>query len=326
MSDNKEKPKVATATTVQQAVPQQQGVAILKDEMPQFAALIRLNGAGDSAEVLARQELAYLEEVGMTNPKIFQCEKLSIVLGVKWALKNNLTLDRNAGLVYIQTRNVKVGSAWKQVLEVKPSPEGLISIARQYGRILDIKNPKVTKDAHGKVIEVTLSILIPAYPKPRWEDRVFDESNFERWRKASHKNNSKSWDPQAQYPNKKGPPNDETLNYANELFTSWKGGMDPEFAKAKAVRHGLKKLGINANELKKELMDAGVLPVPAPAKKLDINPEIAKAEALEEDVAYEEVKSTPMAAVAVAPVSEPVKSQVQQPAAPTVEAPKSDEL
>ncbi len=79
--------KAQTTPVVQK---QPQWVAILKEDMPQFAALIRLNGAGENAEVLARQELAYLESAAMTNPKIFQCEKLSIVLGIKWALKNNL--------------------------------------------------------------------------------------------------------------------------------------------------------------------------------------------------------------------------------------------
>ena len=39
-----------------------------------------------------------------------------------------------------------------------------------------------------------------------------------------------------------------TYNYANPNYTSWKGGIDPEFARAKAVRHGLKKLGTNQNE------------------------------------------------------------------------------
>lgn len=307
----KEKTTPATAT-VQQAKPVQ-GVAILKDEMPQFSALIRLNGAGDNSEILARQELAYLESAALTNPKIFQCEKLSIVLGIKWALKNNLTLDPNAGLVYIQTRNVNMGGSWKPVLEVKPSPEGRISIARQCGRILDIKNPKVIKDAHGKVIEVELEILIPAYPKPRWETRSFDESNFERWRKASHKQNSRGWS--EQNANGRPKPDEETLNHANPLYTSWKGGMDPEFAKAKAVTHGLKKLGINQNELKKELIDAGVIPTPAPPKKLDIDPKIAMQEAMDEEVAYEEVPQAPVI------VKEPIKQ-----APPVVDAPKSDEL
>lgn len=320
MSENKEKQNTVITPVVQK---QPTGVAILKDEMPQFEALIKLNGAGDSANVLARQELAYLESMAISNPKIFQCEKLSIVLGIKWALKNNLTLDSNAGLVYVQTRKVSVGGSYKDVLEVKPSPEGLISIARQCGRILDIKNPKVTKDAHGKVIEVKLEILIPAYPKPRWEERVFDESNFERWRKASHKQNSRGWS--EQYANGRPKPDEDTLNHANPLYVSWKGGIDPEFAKAKAVRHGLKKLGINANELKKELRDAGVIsPNQAQIKKIDIDPEIAKAEAMEEETSYEEVK-TPKAELVIETTKEEVIAPIVL-APPIIEAPKSDEL
>jgi len=44
--------------------------------------------------------------------------------------------------------------------------------------------------------------------------------------------------------------NNEKLNYANDNYTNWKGGIDPEFARAKAIRHALKKLGTNANEYK----------------------------------------------------------------------------
>ncbi len=42
------------------------------------------------------------------------CVPVTVVMAVKYALKNNLTLDPTAGLVYVKTRNVKVGNDWKK--------------------------------------------------------------------------------------------------------------------------------------------------------------------------------------------------------------------
>lgn len=217
---------------------------LLKSEVPQLKALLKLNAAeGVDVETLALQELEYIRMASLSNPAIMECMPQTVLMAVKSVLKQNLSMDPNAGLVYIKTRNVKVKTAAgaeesKKALEIMPSCNGLISINRQCGRILDIKNPVVSKDGQGKVTGVSVEILLPSTPSPRWETRSFDESDFKRWQIASHKENGRN----------KQDAKMEFLNYANPNYTSWKGGIDPEFARAKAIRHGLKKLGVNQNE------------------------------------------------------------------------------
>lgn len=223
---------------------QETAISIIQKELPQIEALISLNSKqGTDVKTLALQELEYLKQVALAKKDINECEPMSVLLGVKYAMKNNLTLDQNAALVYIKTRSINTGTqqspVWKKVLEITPSANGLISINRQIGRILDVKNPVVKKDAQGKVISVEVELLVPSVPNPRWDKREFDESDFTRWARASHKENSRG----------KQDADLTKLNYANPNYTSWKGGIDPEFARAKAIRHGLKKLGTNPNEI-----------------------------------------------------------------------------
>lgn len=217
---------------------------LLKNAVPELSALMSLNAApGVDVNTLALQELEYLRMAAMTTPAIMECMPTTILMAVKTVLKQNLSMDPSAGLVYIKTRNVKIKQPdgqeiSKKALEIMPSANGLISINRQCGRILDIKNPVVKKNESGKVIEVSVDILLPSTPSPRWETRTFDDSDFERWARASHKENGR-YKPDFTLDN---------LKYANAHYTSWKGGIDPEFARAKAIRHGLKKLGANQNE------------------------------------------------------------------------------
>jgi RecT family len=212
---------------------------LLKQSLPELKALLALNSNKDvDVDTIAFQELEYMRHYAVSNPKILECLPSTIVMAVKFVLKQNLTLDPYAGLIYVKTRGVKVGDSWKTALEILPSANGLVSIARQCGRILDIKRPEVTKDEKGKVISVSLEVLIPSTPSPRWEKMTFDEDDFYRWQRASHKENGRN----------KQDASSETFNYANENYTNWKGGIDPEFARAKAIRHGLKKLGTNPNE------------------------------------------------------------------------------
>lgn len=221
---------------------------LLKSEIPQLAALLRLNAFdGVDVETLALQELEYLRMAALTTPEIMNCEPKTVLMAVKTVIKQNLSMDPSAGLVYIKTRTVYIKQPGLadlaiKVLEIQPSANGLISINRQCGRILDIKNPVVEKDASGKVIGVSVEILLPSTPSPRWEKRVFDESDFCRWQRASHKE-------MGRYKTDfNTPESTSSLKYANANYTSWKGGIDPEFARAKAIRHGLKKLGANQNE------------------------------------------------------------------------------
>jgi hypothetical protein len=242
-------------------------IELLKAELPQLEAVLRLNAAdGVDVKTLALQELEHIRMHCISKPEILDCLPATIVMAVKTVLKQNLSLDPNAGLVYVKTRNVKVKDnngqmVTKKALEIMPSANGIISINRQCGRILDMKNPVVTKDATGKVIAVSVEILLPSTPEPRWEKREFDESDFYRWRRASHKENGRYKDDFGTAAAT------ESLKYANENYTNWKGGIDPEFARAKAVRHGLKKLGTNPNEGKFKSIIAHPIEVIVDAEK-----------------------------------------------------------
>lgn len=227
---------------------EQKPMELLKESVPEIKAILALNARpGVDVDTMALQELENLRLLAITKPEIMQCMPQSVLLALKMVLKQNLTLDPYAGLIYIKTRNVKVGTddkgqdIWKKALEIQPSANGLISIARQCGRILDIKRPEVQKDPQsGKVMSVSVEILLPSTPSPRWETFKFDTDDFYRWQRASHKENAR---------NKKDA-DANTLNYANDNYTNWKGGIDPEFARAKAIRHALKKLGTNQNEIR----------------------------------------------------------------------------
>lgn len=218
---------------------------IIKPELHNLEAILSLSNNNNVA-TLALQELNYLEQQAVQKPIIAQCEKNSIILAVKNVLRKNLSLDPSAGLVYIKTRSVSVNNTWVTVLEIQETANGLLSYNRQLGRILDYENPQVKEDATGKTIGVSMKILKPSPLGPRWETYSFNEGDFLRWRRASHKENKRGYKPN----NGKPVPNDDdtVLNYANPNYTNWKGGLDPEFARAKCIRHSLKKLGSNPNE------------------------------------------------------------------------------
>lgn len=230
----------------------EQTMALVKQELPQFQALIALNARpGIDVATLAAQELEFLEQRALTTPAIYDCVPQTIIMAVKGAISKNLSLDPDAGLTYVKTRNIKVGgNQWAKALEVQPTANGLISINRQCGRILDVKRPEVTKDAAGKVIGVSVEFMVPSYDlngnkTARWEKVSFDEDDFYRWQRASHKENGRN----------KQDADPVKMNYANENYTNFRGGIDPEFARAKAIRHGLKKLGTNLNERRMEKID-----------------------------------------------------------------------
>ena len=67
------------------------------------------------------------------------------------------------------------------------------------------------------------------------------------------------------------------MNYANALYSSYKGGIDPEFCKAKCIRHAFKKTGTNPNERKNEYQTV------VSSKTFSINPDIESA-AIDDEV------------------------------------------
>lgn len=217
---------------------------VLRNERPTLQAITSFNyGEGRDVSSIVLNEISYLEGMAVGKPEILACEPQSIMMAMKYVLKNNLSLDPNSGLVYTKTRNlalVKDGNGqvtkWGKVLEVQPTCEGLLSIAYQCGKILDHERPTVKKDAAGKVIEVSFKYLRPSFGAPRWVEITFDESDFKRWQTKSHAENSR------------GKQDAANKDYSNPNYRSFNGGIDPEFARAKAIRHSLKKLGTNPNE------------------------------------------------------------------------------
>ncbi len=224
--------------------PQKNGLELVKEELPTIEKILALSARpGTDLSTVAQNELMYLEAITQSKPEILKCTPLSLLLAVKGVMQKNLSLDPEAGLVYVMTRSVNTApkgqpANWVSVVEMKATANGLISTHRQNGRILDLTNPSVKKNDQGRVIGVSVSILKPSFPTPRWELYEFDESDFLRWRRASHNERSRG----------KADANAKTLNYANPNYTNFYDGIDPEFARAKCIKHALKKLGNNPQE------------------------------------------------------------------------------
>lgn len=185
------------------------------------------------AQQLVLKEITNFEMVCAMKPELANLDKQSILIAVKQCIADNLTLSANAGLVYLYPGKVCVGQngstkIYKDVLVYQPTAEGELSISRQSGSILDHKRPVCTFDSNGQVDTVTFEFLVPTNEKPRWEKVTFNKDNFTKWKQKSA----------AKFG---GTPN------AN--YTSWNGGIDPEFAASKAIKHGLKKRGRNSNEV-----------------------------------------------------------------------------
>ncbi len=214
-------------------------MAKLNEQVPTFVQLALINGISpEKAEAIVRQEVEFIKESAVANPSIMKCAPQTVLFVVKRAIKNNLTLDPQAGLMYLKTRNMNVSAdpnqpQWVTVLEAQETCNGILSKCRMTGRIIDHKLPQVEFNEAGKCIGVTFEFQLP---NGRWESVKFTEYDFERWGNASHKERSR------------GKQDANTKDYRNALYTSWRGGIDPEMAKAKAIRHGLKKLGTNPNE------------------------------------------------------------------------------
>lgn len=243
--------------------------ALLTKALPELESLIALIAKpGINVNAVAKQELEYLRMHMVVKPFISNCVPETVVMAVKYCLKNNLSLDPNANLVYLMPQNVKINKEWKTVLEITPTAEGRLSINYQCKTILDHKRPVIKKHpTTGKVTAVEVEFMFPGHTVPRWEAIEFDESDFERWRAASHKKNSRG---------KEAHEIDNTkLNWANALYTSFNGGIDPEFARSKCISHGLKKRGVNMNAV---MMPPISEPTPSEPGKVTFSKEAATVE------------------------------------------------
>lgn len=251
---------------------------IIEPEVPTLMAILSLSNETKDLQTVVLQELTYLEQHALAKPEIVTCNKKTMVLAIKSTMRKNLTLDPSAGLVYVKTRKMQINGQWVDALEIQETANGLLSYNRQLGRILDFTRPKVEKNDKGRVIGVSMRLLLPSPLGPRWEEFDYDESDFKRWATYSHKERSRN----------KQDANAQTLNYANHLYRSWEGGIDPEFARAKCIRHSCKKLGTNPNE------GLAVIDLTLPKEKL-LDAEVAMAEAADDNGEFawhEEVNTT----------------------------------
>lgn len=215
------------------------GLTILETNKPTLTQLILVNLPKGStiqdAEMLALKEIMNFEAIVSLRPELLNCDPRSVLLAVKQCISDNLTLAPSAGLVYLYPGKVQVGvdpknnsKIYKDILIYDPTAEGRLSIARQSGSILDHKRPTFTYDASGQVDSVTFEFLVPSYGQPRWESVKFDKNNFLKWKQKSAA---------------------KFGGTANANYSSWNGGIDPEFAGSKAIKHALKKRGTNKNEI-----------------------------------------------------------------------------
>lgn len=241
------------------------------------------------AQQLVLKEITNFEMVCAMKPELANLDKQSILIAVKQCIADNLTLSDHAKLVYLYPGKVCIGQngsskIYKDVLVYQPTAEGELSIARQSGSILDHKRPVCTFDSAGQVDTVSFEFLVPTYSQPRWEKVTFNKDNFTKWKqKSAAKFN--------------GNPN------AN--YTSWNGGIDPEFAASKAIKHGLKKRGRNSNEVHHAPVNNNVENIETQVNKIEQPINSTTTENLQErieaikkenttvsDVAFEEVPAT----------------------------------
>ena len=196
------------------------------------------------------QEVGYFEYACMLNDNLATCDPRSIMMMVRWVIQNNLSIDTQAGLVYLKTRNVKQSDgSFIKVLEYEPSPEGVLSMAYSTGEIIDHQRPVIHYSGEEKprVVGVDFSFQLST---GRWETVSYAEGHFRKWRLASHENNARG----------SSDGDMVKMNKANKSYTSFNGGIDPEFCTGKAIKHGLDKRGTNRIAPKRALGAAAPLP------------------------------------------------------------------
>jgi len=239
---------------------EQKGLALLNEQRPTLAQLVLVSMPQgttlEQATNVAIKEISNYEALISMKPELKVCNPKSVVQAVKQCINDGLTLSQSSGLVYLLPTKVKVGQNGNQdvydwALSYDPTANGRLSIAYQSGSILDHKLPTHTFDAEGKLDTVTFEFLVPSFGQPRWEVYVANKRHFEKWMAASAAKNRGN---------------------ANKNYTSYKGGIDPEFASTKAIRHGLGKRGTNLNGKRSQ--------VPANAKMMPI--EVVEREAKDE--------------------------------------------
>lgn len=241
---------------------------IVQEQKPTLTELVKANmpigTSTEQAELALVREISNIEHLLQLKPDLKNCKPESFLIAVKQAIADGLSLSPNDGLVYLVPGRVKKGivngkDVYEWIVTYDRTANGRLSIAFQSGAILDVKKPVCEFNEHGRVTSVTVEFLVPSYPQPRWEVVTYGEPYFKRWADASGRKNQ-------------GKP--------NALYFSFNGGIDPEFAASKAIRHGLGKRGTNKNSPRHQVMQNAVKA--AEAAQI-ISPAVALSEASEEN-------------------------------------------
>lgn len=187
------------------------------------------------AQMRVQQEVINFQEHCMYNNELANCDPQSILFGIRKVIGSNLSLDRAKGHTYLLPASIKqADGTFKKVLEVTYQAEGVLVLYYNAGVIVDHKSPLPTYNEEGKVIAISWEYQLA---NKRWEESYFNEAHFNKWRKASHVKNGRN----------KNDADINKMNYANPNYTSFAGGIDPEFASAKCIKHTLKKMALDRN-------------------------------------------------------------------------------
>lgn len=210
---------------------------IVKAEKPALLKIASYVLGKPIAEIegVVESEMLYLtQRISLSGP-LQECTQESLLMCIRHAIRDNVSLDASAGLVYVYPQGVKAPNGqYVKVAKYELSPNGSLSLARQTGSILDNTQVKLVKDENRKIIGGSIEILKPSVPSPRWETFDFDIDDIERWAKFSAKKNRGT---------------------ANALYSSGKGGgIDAGFMKAKVLKHSLKNMGTNVSETRGEVL------------------------------------------------------------------------
>lgn len=228
-------------------------LTLLNKERPTMVRLALINMPEGTtmqrAENVIEREITNMMLILDMKPELKDCDQNSIIMAVKQCINDNLTLAPSAGLVYIYSGNIKIGvdsanqDVYKKVMVYEKSANGTLSWCRQTGVILGNKVPTYKFDASGALEFVTVEFQVPDVTGPRWESITYGKSHFAKWMSKSLAKFKK----------------------ANANYVSWYGGIDPEFAATKAIKHGLNRRGSNMNEKQSQTPVNNISHLPATA-------------------------------------------------------------
>lgn len=257
-----------------------------KEKLQLIARAFNPGMSQDDAILKVIREVTHVEQLMLVRPDLKGCTKESMFYAVQQCISDGLTLSPTSNLAQLVPGKIKTGQNGSQdiyewLVTYKPTANGYISRARKVRRILDHKKPEITYNEAGQVETVTFLYLVPSPGKNRWESVVFGPTQFNRLRGYSHRKNSRG----------KQDANAETMNYANALYTSYKGGIDPEFAASKTIIHGLGKLGVNMDEIVTASNQNENIPIPKPDSVERNNGVIEPLKSESEYHEFEEIKA-----------------------------------